>query len=278
LLGFTGLVAADVWLEGLTISGGAGNANADGIRCNGDVTAVPKATLRAVTISSNAGSGIEAAASCNLNVTNSTINGNDAGGIVASSSTVTLLGTTLNTNAGGGLFLTSSNFTIVNNFLLGNGNVGATTRGVRIATIASGANPTLFAFNTMVDNLSNGTPRSFSCTDVDKTVTLSGNLVWGIVDEVDVTPAATEPECVHRYSLLAPNVYADGTNNVDITGVTKASVFESIIDPVNFHLKAGSATINKADMAPIAGVPSTDFDGQPRVQGGRADIGADERE
>lgn len=250
---------SNVTIEGLTLTAPQENAtpdNADAIRCTDAGSDVPTLVLRNVRLQNSEGQGLHAVTACNITITGSTISG----------------------NAGGGVFLSNSNFSIVNNFILGNGSVAATTRGVRIATISGSASPTLFAFNTMVDNLSNGAPRSFSCSDVDKVVTLSGNLIWGILDEEDVTPAATEPECVHRYSLLAPHVYSDGTNNVDITGVTKASVFSSIVDPIDFHLKGGSAAINAADPTLPTGTPTTDFDNQQRVQGGRADIGADERE
>jgi hypothetical protein len=268
---------ADIYFERVGLFGAGGTSTASVVDCVGSNGQSRILRGTGITISGgvNGGKGIDGNY-CTMSLTGSTLSGNAGGGVVATNSTVTLTGSTLSGNAGGGIILTSSNFTVVNNFILGNGSVGSTTRGVRIATIAGTADPTLFAFNTLVDNLSNGSPRSLSCSDVDKDVTMDSNLIWGLVDEDEVTTAASEPQCTHNYSLIGPHAYVGGSNNVDITGVTKASLFVSIVDPTNFHLKAGSAAINKANTTVPPGVPGLDFDGDNRTQGGRADVGADE--
>ncbi len=44
--------------------------------------------------------------------------------------------------------------------------------------------------------------------------------------------------------------------------------------PDKYHLTAGSPCINAGNNTPTGGLPNTDIDGQPRVIGGRVDIGA----
>jgi len=273
---------SNVTIIGLKLSAPQGattpDDGSDAIRCTDAGSDVPTLVLRNVLLQSSEGQGLHAPTACNITIAGSTISSNAGGGITTNGGTITLTGSTISSNAGGGVSLTSSNFTIVNNFIVGNGNVSGTSRGVRIATIGGGATPVIFAFNTLVDNLNNSSPRTFSCTDVDKDVQLSSNLIWGLVMEDEVTTAASEPQCTHSNALIGPQPYAGGTNNVDIVllGVTKASLFQSIVDPVNYHLKSGSAAINRGGSATLA--QDRDFDGDDRPRGGMSDIGADEFE
>jgi hypothetical protein len=253
-LGTLVTVAANVRIEGLTITGGFDSTDADGVFCAGTAMAKPTLTLARATVRNNTGSGIEAT-NCTVTVTGSTVDGND----------------------GGGVSLTSSNFDIRNNFILGNGLLTQSSGGVRLQTIAMTANPSTFAFNTMYLNQTSGAgPQSVICSAVDKVILFNGNLVWGAdIARDEVTLPAVEANCVHNYSLIGPKNYASGANNVDLTGVTPTTLFQSIVDPLNLHLKAGAQAINEADPA---STESFDFDGETRPKGAVRDVGADEAE
>jgi hypothetical protein len=72
--------------------------------------------------------------------------------------------------------------------------------------------------------------------------------------------------CLYQYNLSIPNVGISGTNNI-----TGDPMFKDAANG-DFHLKPGSAALDAAN--PADALTSHDFDGTPRPQGARSDIGA----
>jgi hypothetical protein len=89
--------------------------------------------------------------------------------------------------------------------------------------------------------------------------------------EVDFGSAPNNPTCEYN------DLYKNTTNYSGIddeTGVTgNISVNPKILSGANFHLQFGSGVIGAGNSA-APGLPSLDFDGNPRTQNGMVDIGA----
>jgi hypothetical protein len=254
-LGTLVAVAANVRIEGLTITGGFDSTDADGIFCGGTGAAKPVLTLVKAVVRNNSGSGIDAT-NCNVTSTGSTFNGNAAGGIS----------------------LSTSNFTLTNNLLFDNGAGGSPFGALRLIDVPStvGA-PRTVRFNTVGFNNATGTtPAGLVCTSPLGAVDLNSNIFWGTnATRSEVTQG--EANCTHQHSLIGANPLGTVGTNVDITGVPAdgATIFVSPVGPFNLHLKVGSPAINRGD--PVATEP-VDIDGEARPKGTLRDIGADEAE
>ena len=121
---------------------------------------------------------------------------------------------------------------------------------------------------------------------------LYNNIIWGnsaYADEInrgdDIYILSTSSEVIVYYNLLGANsnfvtassedfVIIDATNYTYSNNITANPMF---VDPINgdFHLQWGSPAID-AGISNISNLPSTDFDGDPRIINGFIDIGADE--
>jgi cysteine-rich repeat protein len=75
-------------------------------------------------------------------------------------------------------------------------------------------------------------------------------------------------------------IYAGFSAYRSATGQDAASLFAdpALVDPADgdLHLSGGSPAVNAGDPAFTAAPGETDIDGQPRINGGRVDVGADE--
>lgn len=236
--------AANVVVDGLRIAD-AGGTSGDGILCRNTGTAEPTLTLRATTIETNGGRGINAT-SCTLNIERSKIS----------------------SNAQGGASLSSSTFRIRGTFITGNGNgtgVQATDFGGLRATAAG---PTsVLEFTTIAGNAARSAFVSGAiCTSTGTTpVRLANNIIFGN------TPGSAQTSgvgCSFAYSVIGPEPQ-DGDHIINAD-----PRFENA-DQGNYHIKAGSPAIGAADPAATLAV---DFDGEarPMPANTRADVGADE--
>jgi hypothetical protein len=80
------------------------------------------------------------------------------------------------------------------------------------------------------------------------------------------TSIDSSAQCTYDYNLITPNVSAVGSGNT-----TGDPLFADTAN-LNFHLKPGSPAIDAAD--PVNPSNTHDFDGRPRPQNGRTDMGA----
>jgi hypothetical protein len=254
-LGTLVAVAANVRIEGLTITGGFDSTDADGVFCAGSGTAKPVLSLIGVTVRNNSGSGIDAT-NCTVSMRASIVSGNT-----------------------GGLSLDTSNFDITNNFIYGNNAGGGNFGGVKIDTLPGTPTQTRFQFNTVVDNTGGaGTIPQLRCDTGATELFLDNNIVSG--DPLDGKQQFLGGQCKLRYSLVWKTAPPDGEVDVPTTLRNMDPVFVGTGDkPVPFYrLGPGSPARNTGNPTPLPDAPSTDFDGDPRVRNGRADMGADEAE
>jgi hypothetical protein len=196
-----------------------------------------------------------------LSLTRVTVDVNAGQGISVNAGTFAMSGSTVSFNTGGGITLSGAKFDITNNFIVNNGSAGSPFGGVSIASIV-GAAPYRFDFNTLTGNTANGTlTAGLVCSAIAAPLTFANNIVFrnGMGMQVEGT------NCAWNYSDIGQAVPGTGNINTD-------PMFVSVLQD-NFHLQATSPARDVADPAATINV---DFDGDPRPQGARSDMGADE--
>ena len=227
-----------VRIEGLRVTGTGGNSKPSGVSCQGQAPDLPTLALSEVTIDGNRGFGVLAVA-CNLTVERARVLGNFEGGLSTSQGEVT----------------------VRNTFIARNGTAGTGMAGSGIGGVSI-ANPTAltFEFNTLADNnVATGLAAGVQCTSAAMR-TLVNNIIVG----------------AGPLQVFGPNCnYAWTLSNQSISGANNTTGTPTFVNPMmdDFHLATASAGIDGADPAATL---ATDIDGQPRPQGGRADLGADE--
>ncbi len=158
--------------------------------------------------------------------------------------------------------LNNAGFTVVNTFIVGNGNSLATTfGGVRINN-GAGVAPQRFELNTVANNaaLAAAASAGVECTTGDP-MTASSSVVFLTTGGM----ASVTGSCAWAFSDIEGG--APGEGNIDADPL--------FVDPStgDYHLQPNSPCIDAADPASTV---ATDFDGDARPQGDRADMGADE--
>ncbi len=228
------------------------------------------------------GSAISVAAGSNLSLTRVRIQGAGQAAIVASGSTLTLTQSkidnggdigimissgrldltqsTITSNRGGGIYIKAAEFNITNNVIADNGTPVEMAGAVNVGDITAAGLHTL-EFNTISGNEYATGFAAINCTSIAAPLTFSNNIVFGNTD-----PQVAGTNCAFRYSDIGPAMAA-GTGNINTDPM--------FINPAgaDYHLGPSSPAREVADPAATLGV---DFDGDPRPQGTRRDMGADE--
>jgi hypothetical protein len=251
---------ADVRIYDLEIIGASGGPSDVGIFAAGGT---PKLTLTRVKVTNNIGGGISMTGGV-LTVSQSTISGNQGGGISMTGGALTVSQSTISGNQGGGISISSAEFDLANNFIVGNGGVGAVFGGVRFDQTNTGIRR--FEFNTVTENVGMaGFTIGVVCTLVGQPVTFSNNIVY----DNQVGGGRTQVggmNCSWTYSDIGPDTVV-GMGNINMTPMFKD------LTRSDYHLQSGSPAKDAAD--PVASL-AIDIDSDPRPQGTRRDMGADE--
>lgn len=251
-------IAADtrVELDYLTVRGGDGDDTGVGISCTAAAL-----TGRGLHVLESAAAGIQSLG-CVLDIADTEIAENRGAGINASGGSVTLVRSVVRANQRGGLVLAGAKFDVRNNAIVKNGSATSAFGGVLISQITERANH-VFDFNTVAHNqASTGGMPGVICSVVNAQLTFTSNIVYGNAEAAQVEGAS----CVWRYSDIGP-LPVVGTGNLAREPMFVAPARD------NFHLQALSPLRDVAD--PDAEL-ADDIDGEPRPQGGRRDMGADE--
>jgi hypothetical protein len=230
-------------LENVTIQSAV--SGAPGLACTGQATAHPDFFLLQTTVTNNAGGGLSAS-NCSVSIDRSNFSSNAGGGLSASNCSVSIDRSNFSSNAGGGLSLSTCDFSVTNSIFNQN---GGTQAGYGAVSIMAPGNPSRFAFNTLVGNLTTGgNPAGVRCIDP---VTLTSSLLFNNLNGNSVGCTLD-----HSWQGMPP------TDNPNLDG--------------SYHLTAASACCIDLGIA-VTGVDH-DTDGDPRSLGLAPDIGADERQ
>jgi hypothetical protein len=214
--------------------------------------------LTRIKISSSSEVGI-ASSGATLTIAQSRISSNHDLGIVVSGGRLDLTQSTIASNLGGGIFIKGADFNIANNVIAGNGSILAAAGGVNVGDIMTAGAHTL-AFNTIADNKYKAGFAAINCASVLVPLVFSNNIVYD-----NTAPQVAGANCAFTYSDIGPAGPLDA-GNIDL-----APMF--VNPPADYHLGPTSPAREAAEPAAMLDV---DFDGDPRPQGNRRDMGADE--
>jgi hypothetical protein len=223
------------------------------------VTGGSKLSLTRVLIAAASEAAVLANSST-LTIAQSTITFNSKLGISVSGGRLDLTQSTITSNLGGGIYTSGAEFDITNNIIAANGTISTSLGGVSIDVITERIHT--FEFNTIAGNWHLPDFAAVSCSATALfPLTLSNNIVYGNTD-----PQVGGTNCAFTYSDIGPAMAA-GTGNINTDPM--------FINPAagDYHLGPSSPAREVADPAATIGV---DLDGDPRPQGARRDIGADE--
>jgi len=181
-------------------------------------------------------------------------------------------------SGGGGISCGISAVKIINCIFYGN---TATGNGGAVRISANGElqpeilNCTFYA-NQTSDWYGGGAISTVGDSGIDKPIKVSNCIVWGNVPATDpgiascnIGKTAATVGYVD-FSVLQSSWYGDGHDNIVAD--------PCFMDPEygDFHLHYSSPCINAGDPNYVPEANETDMDGQPRIIGGRLDMGADE--
>lgn len=236
---------SDVHIYSLEIISGFGARTDPMISLSG--SGIPKLSLTSVKVSNNTGIGISSTAGV-----------------------LTLARSVISANTGGGILVTGGDFDITNNWIIINGGpnndptAGLPSFGGVLINSAS-AGTRRFEFNTVASNASKMTS-GVLCGDNVPSVGFSNNIIFGN-EGVGTSTQISGSACTWTFSDIGDSVVTAGTGNINSDPLFVAPNSD------NYHLMSASPAKNAAD--PMATI-NIDLDGDPRPQGGRSDIGADE--
>lgn len=189
------------------------------------------------------------------------VSGNQAGGISASGGTLTVAQSTVLLNPGGGVSITNAQFDITNTIIARNGGAGSSYGGLFLSQTSNGTRR--FEFNTVAQNqATTGNTAGVLCAAIGTPLVLTNSIVYDNGAGLQVEGG----NCSWTYSDIGPTT-ASGTGNLNAP-----PLFVNAMQS-NFHLQPGSPVKDAADPAASLAI---DIDGDPRPQGDRRDMGADE--
>lgn len=189
-------------------------------------------------------------------------NAKDKRAIEAKASTLIMSRCTIYANTGGGIFTdATTTYNITNTFIYRNGADDSAIGGASLGATSPGLRR--FEFNTIVDNRAKMTPAvgGVSCggpVPAPNNI-IARNSAAGLLGALTANTDATGG-CDFSQSMIASDVAAFSFVMPEGTGAW------------DYHVMAGSMAIDRGVTSDI----TVDFDGQPRPQGTKFDVGADE--
>ncbi len=247
-----GYVPTGVFI-GNTISGNGGGGNGGGVRA--DASVVDQSLL----------------------FSNNVVSANQApqgGGICSHRNTVLLANTFIQNRAtsgsGGGVYLDSKTNLVANNVFAANAQTGSGQGGglcVTSISLLDMVNNTLTA-----NSAADGGGVAFLLNGVTETLHVYNNVFWNNVGagsggDVYLTGTGARTEFVNNNASAIAGTWGVSVGNIDVA--------PSFADAANndYHLTTNSPCVNAGtNNAPQ--LPATDADGDPRIAGGRVDMGA----
>lgn len=172
---------------------------------------------------------------------------------------ITILDSTITGNNGGGVSLTSCGFTIRNNFITGNGPTAA-IGGLRISGTTE---PRIFEYNTVAGNfVSSGVSGGVRCDDAAE---IRNSIIYGNSND------ELESDCTAHFCLIEDTSGAVASSN----NIREQSPSFINSGGGNYHIEDSPPSLC-IDAANSAWPVDHDIDGDERPLGGGYDIGADE--
>ncbi len=308
-----GNLGARVAIDGFTIKNGLTDGDGRGVYVNLPSPIGGTITITNNTISGNScgyygsGGGVYATSNGTTTINNNTIIWNSSGGYydgggggvyAAGNGTTTITGNTIIGNGvsgyhGGGVF-SSGTSAFYNNIIAGNA-AGAYGGGVYATNSASQSSVITLTNNTVAMNVAgyDGGGLFIGLSHDNASAGVYNNIIYGnygggqwgydIFNNSDADGNGTEAAvdiCYNDFTTLSGALPLDtcvpGCGDVPNRGNISADPL--FVDPVglNFHLQCSLSPCVDAGCNSAPGIPSEDMDGEPRIQNGVVDMGADE--
>jgi hypothetical protein len=261
-----------------TISGNTGG-RAGGAYVNGGTASFVGNTISGNTAYYSGGAGGGVWANCSSVFSNNVIRfnrGNQGGGLYSPGGKRTVLAANTflqnqaTSGSGGGAYLDCPTNLVVNNIFASNSQLGAGKGGglwCRFASLLDIVNNTVTG-NDAVD----GGGVAFVINGVTETVHACNNVIWnntasGSGSDVYLAGTGARKEFVNNNASGIAGVWDISVGNIDV-----APLFADAANG-DYHLTAASPCVNAGtNNAPQ--LPAVDADGDPRIAGGRVDMGA----
>lgn len=213
----------------------------------------------------------------NTIINNSVANGGSGGGISVTFFASPLIQGNLvqgNTsfNSGGGMNLQSfSSLAVLQNVIVNNSTLGGGSgAGVRFSP---GSLPQTFFNNTVAGNTASDSTSGVFVTGQGQSVTFTNNIISAVGTQTAVTCSAAISSISPFFSFndaFSPSglAWAGICDSTSHSGNISAD--PQFVSATDFHLQLGSPAVDVGDNS-VANLPSTDFDGNPRVLDGNND-------
>ncbi len=255
---------SQVRLVGLTIEDPNPDTSEAAVRCTAGGGLTASLDLDQVTVESSSGVSIVIAA-CSLTMSRSHVINHSSAGISCEVVGTASIDRTLFEGGGGVAAPSRSSLVHITNSVFSN-IVGVFGPFSGISLLSSGVGSMFVSFSTVIDSpvvCATGTP---ACAGGTAEGSCIDNSI--VVNTQPGAPAdAVSASCLASYTIVSPQSSAlSGTNN-------QLGIDPLLKDPANrdYHLQSGSPAIDAADPA---ATDMVDFDGNPRPQGARSDLGA----